>query len=275
MWIGAHVSSAQGLTAAVKTVIEMQGNTFQFFTRNPRGGKARALDSEDIREANKLMKINNFGPVVAHAPYTYNLASAKKNVRAFSRLTLKDDLLRIKAMGVPYLVLHVGSHGGQGEEKGLALVGEGLKGLLTDLPEGTMILLEGMAGQGTELGYTFEHLVQIIQACDGHSGLGVCLDSCHLTGAGYDLADLAGFKDEFEQVVGWERLKAFHLNDSLYPLASKRDRHAKLGEGHLGLEIIKKIVRDPDIQKVPLILETPHDNLGYAQEIALVKKISS
>jgi deoxyribonuclease-4 len=273
VWIGAHVSSSKGLSEAVKTVIKMQGNTFQFFTRNPRGGKARALVSEDIKEAHDLMKKNNFGLVVAHAPYTYNLASAKKNVRNFSRLTLQDDLLRIKMLGVSYLVLHVGSHGGQGEEKGLALVVEGLRDALINLPEGTMLLLEGMAGQGTELGYTFEQLAKIIQACDNHSGLGVCLDSCHLMGAGYDLADFARIKNEFDKVVGWDRLKVFHLNDSLYPLGSKKDRHAKLGEGYLGLETIEKIICDCDIQTIPLILETPNDNRGYAQEIALVRKI--
>ncbi|MDD2212333.1 MAG: deoxyribonuclease IV [Clostridia bacterium] len=275
MWIGAHVSIAKGFFEAVQTVVEMKGNTLQFFTRNPRGGKARALVPEEIRAAHDLMKIKNFGLVVAHAPYTYNLASAKKGVREFSRLTIQEDLLRIKAMGVPYLVLHVGSHGGQGEEKGLALVIEGLREILADLPDETMLLLEGMSGQGTELGYTFEQLAAVILACDNNPGLGVCLDSCHLTGAGYDLADWVRIKGEFDKIVGWDKLKAFHLNDSLFPLGSRRDRHAKLGEGYLGLATIKKIICDQDLQKIPLILETPNDNLGYAREIVLIREACS
>lgn len=273
MWLGAHVSGAQGLTKAVQQSIEMQANTLQFFTRNPRGGRARALDFQDIEEAHRLMAHYDWGPLVAHAPYTYNLASLKKNVRSFSLLKIKDDLQRIKAMGVPYLVLHVGSHGGQGETKGLALVIEGLRDLLSEIPVGTMILLEGMAGQGTELGYTLAHLAEIIGACADYSGLGVCLDSCHLTGAGYDLADYEGFKKEFKQMIGWDYLKVFHLNDSLHPLGSRKDRHAQLGEGFLGWEIIKKIVRDPEMQGIPLILETPNDYAGYAREIALIKEM--
>lgn len=275
MWIGAHISIAKGLSEAVQAVIEMKGTTFQFFTRNPRGGKARALAPEDIREAHDFMQAENFGLTVAHTPYTYNLASAKKGVREFSLLTLQDDLLRLKTMGTPYLVLHVGSHGGQGEEKGLALVVEGLREVLTNIPEEIMLLLEGMAGQGTELGYTFEQLAEIMQGCDNHPQLGVCLDSCHLTGAGYDLADFSRIKSEINKIIGWDKLKVFHLNDSLFPIGSKRDRHAKLGEGHLGWETIKKIVCDQDMQRIPLILETPNDNLGYAREIDLIKKICS
>ncbi len=273
MQIGAHVSISKGLTHAVETTIKMGGNTFQFFTRNPRGGKARELDTADIKKADHLMEKNNFGKLIAHAPYVYNLASVKENVRRFSLLTLKDDLIRIKEMGVPYLVVHVGSHGGQGEEKGLELVMEGLKSVLKEIPEETQILLEGMAGQGTELGYTLEQLAQILQGCDYHPGLGVCLDSCHLTGAGYDLADFTKFKEQIEQILGWDKLKVFHLNDSLFPLNSRRDRHAKWGEGYLGLETLKKIVSDKAMEQVVLILETPNDDLGYAQEIALVREM--
>lgn len=275
VWIGAHVSISNGLTEAVETVIKMEGNTFQFFSRNPRGGKARALDPQDIQRAHELMKEKEFGLVVAHAPYTYNLASAKKNVREFTNITLKDDLHRIKEMGVPYLVVHVGSHGGQGEEKGLALVIEGLKEILTAVPQETYLLLEVMAGQGTELGYSLVQLGAIIQACGDHPNLGICLDSCHLTGAGYDLTDFVSFKREFTQVLAWDKVKVFHLNDSLFPLGSRRDRHAKLGEGHLGLETIKKIICDQDMQDIPIILETPNDNTGYASEIALLKKFCS
>ena len=273
MWIGAHVSISNGLTEAVKTVVKLKGNTFQFFSRNPRGGKARALDPQDIKAAHELMKEKKFGSPVAHAPYTYNLASAKQNVRKFTISTLKDDLLRIKEMGIPYLVLHPGSHGGQGEEKGLALIVEGLQEVLPDIPKETFILLEGMAGQGTELGYSFAHFATIFAACDYHSNLGVCLDSCHLNGAGYDLSAFERVKEEFADLLGWERLKAFHLNDAVFPLGSRKDRHAKLGEGYLGLDIIKKIICDPDLQNIPLILETPNDIEGYEKEIALLQKI--
>ena len=274
MWIGAHVSISNGLTEAVETVVKMKGNTFQFFSRNPRGGKARALDPEDIKAAHELMREKKFGLAVAHAPYTYNLASAKQNVREFTLRTLKDDLLRIEEMGIPYLVMHPGSHGGQGEEKGLALIIEGLQEVLPNIPEEAFILLEGMAGQGTELGYNFAHFATIFAACDDHPNLGVCLDSCHLHGAGYDLSDFGRIKEEFAHVLGWERLKAFHLNDTVFPLGSRKDRHARLGEGNLGLDMIQKIISDPDLQNIPVILETPNDNEGYKKEIALLKKIA-
>lgn len=271
MWIGAHVSISKGLTKAVEAAVEMKGNTFQFFTRNPRGGKARELNLGEIEKAHELMKANTFGFPVAHAPYTYNLASPKESVREFSLTTLQDDLVRINTMGIPFLVLHTGAHGGQGEEKGLTLVVEGLRKVLTMLSEKTTLVLEGMAGEGTELGYKFEQLAEIIRGCDNHPGLGVCLDSCHLTGAGYDLSDFSRIKEEIDRVLGWERVKVFHLNDSLFPLGSKRDRHAKLGEGALGLKTIKSIVCDKDMMNIPLILETPNDNEGYAAEIELIK----
>lgn len=273
MWIGAHVSIAKGFANAVKTAISMKGNTFQFFSRNPRGGKARELETTDIEEAHILMREHDFGAVVAHAPYVYNLASIKEHVRSFSLRTLQDDLHRCEAMGVPYLVLHVGTHGGQGEEKGIALVTEGLKEVLAEIPEDTQILLEGMAGEGTELGYSFEQLAEILERCGDHPGLGICLDSCHLTGQGYDLAAFEEIKEKVRQMLGWNKVKVFHLNDSLFPLGSKRDRHAKLGEGFLGLETIRKIICDSELNKLLFILETPNDNTGYAAEIALVKEI--
>jgi len=275
MFIGAHVSISKGFAAAVKTAAGIGGNTFQFFTRNPRGGSAKALDLQDIKKAHDLMAEYGFGPVVAHVPYTYNLASSKPGIRKFTIDTLKDDMMRVKTMKVPYLVLHVGTHGGQGEEKGLELVAEGLKEALAIIPDGVWLLMEMMAGEGTELGYTFGHLKFLLEACDKHPGLGLCLDSCHLTGAGYDLSRLDEVKAELDKEVGLERLKAVHLNDSLFPLGSRRDRHAKLGEGHLGLGVIKGIVCDDDVNKLPLILETPNDYEGYAREIALVKEICS
>jgi deoxyribonuclease-4 len=169
----------------------------------------------------------------------------------------------------------VGSHGGQGEEKGLALVIDGLKDILNSDTGKVTILLEGMAGGGTELGYTFEQLAHIIKGCDNNPRVGVCFDSCHLTGAGYDLSDFKKVKQEINQILGWDRIGAFHLNDSVFPIGSRKDRHAKLGEGFLGMETIKSIVCDPDLQNIPFILETPNDDEGYAKEIALVRDICS
>ena len=273
MYIGAHVSISKGFAAAVSAAAAMGGNTFQFFSRNPRGGSAKALDLQDIGKAHDLMKEYGFGPVVAHTPYTYNLASAKPGIREFTLRTLKDDMARAEAMGTSYLVLHAGSHGGQGEEKGLELIVKGLREALAVMPESIWLLIEMMAGEGSELGYTFGQLKFLLEACDRHPRLGFCLDSCHMTGAGYDLSRLEEVKAEMDREVGLERLKAFHLNDSLYPLGSKRDRHAKLGEGYLGLDIIRQVVCDRDLQKLPVILETPNDDEGYAREIALVKSL--
>lgn len=273
MWLGAHVTISKGLSGAVKIARQMGGNTFQFFPRNPRGGSAKQLDPRDLAQAHELMAEYGFGPTVAHAPYTYNLASAKQEVREFTLRTIKDDVDRVKAMKVPYLILHVGTHGGQGEEKGLALVIEGLQKIVEVLGNDTFLLLEGMAGEGSELGYTFEHLGYIIRESGGHPNLGVCLDTCHMTGAGYDLADIEGLKRKILDNFDLNRIKVLHINDSIYPVGSKRDRHAKLGEGTLGLEIIKKFVCDPDFCQLPLILETPNDNEGYTREIALLKEI--
>ncbi|PKM90292.1 MAG: endonuclease IV [Firmicutes bacterium HGW-Firmicutes-12] len=272
MFIGAHVSISQGLLGAVKAAVEMKANTFQFFTRNPRGGQARKLDVNDIQKAHELMEQYSFGPFVGHAPYTYNLASAKPGVREFSIRTLKDDVARAKTIRLPYIVLHPGTHGGQGEERGLQLVVQGLKDVLAEIDSKTYILIEGMVGEGTELGYSFGHLKSILEGCDYHSQLGICLDSAHLTGAGYDLERWDDIKEEFDQMIGLNRLRAFHFNDTMYPLGSKRDRHAKLGEGHLAIDILKKVISDKDLQKVSFILETPNDNEGYAHEIALIKE---
>jgi deoxyribonuclease-4 len=273
MYLGAHVSISKGLAAAVRTAIEMKANTMQYFSRNPRGGSAKALDEADIREAVRLMTEYQFGPLVAHAPYTFNLASAKPEVRAFTIRTIKEDLLRIKAMQTPYLVVHVGSHGGQGEEAGIQLVVQGLQEILPVIPEGVNLLLEIMAGAGTELGHTFEQLHSIISDCANHPQLGLCLDTCHLTGGGYDLSDLVGVKGKIEDTVGLARVKAIHLNDSKHSLGSRRDRHAKIGEGTLGIEIIKTVVSDEAFKKTPFILETPNDDEGYAAEIALLKEL--
>lgn len=272
MFIGAHVSIAQGLTGAVKAAQAMQANTFQFFIRNPRGGQARKLDEKDLRQAHELMIQYGFGPIVGHAPYTYNLASTRPGIREFTIRTLKDDLERARVMKLSRIVLHPGTHGEQGEEKGLELIVQGLKEVLSAIGDDDIsILIEGMAGEGSEIGYSFAHLKSILQGCGHHPRLAFCLDSAHLTGAGYDLSQWAPVKAEFDRAVGMDRLKAFHLNDTVYPLSSKRDRHAKLGEGCLGVGAIRQIAEDEDIHQIPLILETPNDNAGYAKEIALIK----
>lgn len=274
MFLGAHVSISSGLAGAVKAALEMKANTFQFFTRNPRGGQARKLDEKDVSTANALLAEHSFGPIVGHAPYTYNLSSKKPEVREFTLRTLKDDLYRAKLMNLPYIVLHPGTHGGQGEEAGLNAIAEGLRQVLAEAEESqTVILIEGMAGEGTELGYSFSQLKYILQGCEFHPHLGICLDSCHLHGAGYDLTQWTDIKKSFDRELGIDRLKAFHLNDSMYGLGSKRDRHAKLGEGYIGIEAIKKIICDEDMQKIPIILETPNDNEGYAREIALLRNM--
>lgn len=273
MLIGAHVSISQGLAGAVKIARSMQANTFQFFTRNPRGGQARKLDETDIRQAHELMEEYSFGPVVGHAPYTYNLASARPGIREFTLRTLKDDIERSRILKLSRIVLHPGTYGEQSEEQGLELIVTGLREALSFIGDDDIsILLEGMAGEGKEIGHSFAHLKSILQGCGWHPRLGVCLDSAHLTGAGYDLSKWPSIKQEFDETVGLARLKAFHLNDTMYPLGSRRDRHAKLGEGFLGMDAIRQIVEDEDIHPIPLILETPNDNAGYAKEIALIKE---
>ncbi|MCR4441077.1 MAG: deoxyribonuclease IV [Peptococcaceae bacterium] len=273
MIIGAHVSISRGLSGAAAAAAEMTANTFQFFTRNPRGGSARRLEENDLEKGFVLMEEHKFGPIVAHAPYTYNLASPRSEVREFTISTLKDDMLRASQMKAPYLVLHPGTHGGQEEKTGLMLVGQGLRELLPVLPGDVSILIEGMAGEGSELGHSFDQLRAILEECGNHPQLGICLDTCHLTAAGYDLSKWKKVKEEFDRKIGLGRLKVVHLNDSVFPTGSRRDRHAKLGEGVLGLEVIKEIACDRDLRGIPLILETPNDNEGYAGEIALIKRL--
>lgn len=271
MFIGAHVSISKGLFAAAKAANEIGGNTFQFFTRNPRGGRAKKLDIEDVKKAKEFMEANNFGPIVAHAPYTINLASANPSVREFGIMTLKDDMERLRIFGSPYLVVHVGSHVGQGEEKGEELIKEGLEQILAVSPPEVDLVFEAMAGEGSEMGYNFAQIGRIIKSLDNHKQIGLCIDSCHLTGAGYNLANFDDVLAEIDKEVGLIRLKVFHLNDSMYKIASRKDRHAKLGEGIMGLEIIEKMVTNPQLKNIPFILETPNELDGYAQEIKLVK----
>ncbi|HCP14185.1 MAG TPA: endonuclease IV [Peptococcaceae bacterium] len=271
MWIGSHVSIAKGFCAAVEASVAMGANTFQFFTRNPRGGNAKALDLEDIAKGRAVMLEKAFGPPVAHAPYTYNLCSARPEVVVFTMAHLEEDFSRLEAMGVDRVVLHPGTHGGQGTETGIRMISENLNQLLP-LAEaaGVRILLEGMAGAGSEVGAKFEELEAIIKGCGEHPSLGVCIDSCHMTGAGYDLRQWSAVQNAIEKIIGWQRVGALHLNDTQHGLGSRKDRHARLGEGHLGFEGIMNMMDAVKDQPLPVILETPNDDAGYAAEISWV-----
>ena len=270
-YIGNHVSSSNGFEAMGKKTTELGGNTFAFFTRNPRGGKAKEIDMDDVKRLREWMNTHEFGKIVAHAPYTMNLCAAKADIREFSKNMFKDDLQRMEYLPGNYYNFHPGSHVGQGIEKGIELIAEAINEALW--PEcQTMILLETMAGKGSEVGGKFEELRAIIDRVELHEKIGVCLDTCHVWDGGYDIVqDLDGVLEEFDQVIGLDKLCAIHLNDSMNPYDSHKDRHQKLGEGNLGLEAIERIVKHPKLYGKPFILETPNEDEGYAREIALVK----
>ena len=271
-YIGNHVSSSDGFEAMGKKTTQLGGNTFAFFTRNPRGGKAKEIDPEDVRRLQEWMKEHQFGKLVAHAPYTMNLCAAKEDIRAFSEDMLKDDLKRMEYLPGNFYNFHPGSHVGQGTEAGIALIAEAINEALW--PEcQTTILLETMAGKGSEVGKTFEEIRAIIDLVTCKDKVGVCLDTCHVWDGGYDVVnDFDGVLAEFDRVIGLDRLCAIHLNDSMNVLAAHKDRHEKLGEGNLGAQAMKRIVTHPMLYGKPFILETPNEDEGYAKEIATVKE---
>ena len=271
---GCHLSSSAGFLAMGNTALALGADTFQFFTRNPRGGRAKALDPEDAAALAALMRAHCFGPVIAHAPYTINPCSAEPRTREFARETMADDLLRLEVLPGNYYNFHPGSHVGQGTEAGIALIAETLNAILT--PDGrTTVLLETMAGKGTEIGGRFEELREILDRVDAGARMGVCLDTCHVYDAGYDIAgDLDGVLTEFDRIIGLDRLYALHLNDSKNPMGSHKDRHEKIGQGSLGTETFRKIVTHPKLQGKPMILETPNELPGYQQEIALLRSFT-
>ncbi|OPL07749.1 MAG: endonuclease IV [delta proteobacterium ML8_F1] len=274
MIVGPHLSIARGLHEAIRVAASIQADTFQFFTRNPRGGKARALDYEDIARGRTLMKQEGIGPLVAHAPYTLNLASDKAGVRDFARLMMMDDLFRLSQMPCGIYNIHPGSHVGAGVDEGIKRITGALNEILSG-KEGIVILLETMAGQGTEIGGSFEEIQRIIEGVRHAHLLGVCLDTCHVFSAGYDLVgDLDGVIDTFDRVIGLDRLRVIHLNDSKMPFDSGRDRHEKIGKGTLGLEVFKKIVTHPKLKDLPFILETPNEVAGYGEEIQLIRSFA-
>ena len=272
--IGCHLSSARGFASMGETALELGANTFAFFTRNPRGGKAKAIDAEDAAKLRSLMAANNFGTLVAHAPYTLNPCSAKESARQFAHECMADDLQRMEAVPHSYYNFHPGSHVGQGAEAGIDMISSLLNQVLKP-EQTTVVLLETMAGKGTEVGRSFEELAQIIQRVDLQDHVGVCLDTCHVSDAGYDIAnDLDGVLEEFDRVIGIGKLKALHLNDSKNPCGSHKDRHEKIGQGFLGIDTFESIVNHPVLSRLPMILETPNELPGYAKEIELLKGLA-
>ena len=271
--IGAHLSASKGYTAMLKQAVEIGANTFQFFTRNPRGGSAKAIDENDVNTFLNSMEENNFSVILAHAPYTLNLCSAKPETREFAKNTFADDLKRMEYTPNQLYNFHPGSHTGQGADVGIDFIAGALNEVL--FPEmTTTVLLETMAGKGTEIGRSFEELKAIIDKVELSDKIGVCLDTCHVNDAGYDIVgDLDGVLDEFDSVIGLDRLKAIHLNDSKNQIASHKDRHEKIGEGTIGLEAIEKIINNDRLKNLPFFLETPNDIDGYAREIALLRSI--
>lgn len=273
MNIGCHISIAKGFYNAGKDALSIGANTFQFFTRNPRGGKAKSLDFKDLGKLKELMEINNFGPLLAHAPYTLNMASSKESVREFAREIFKDDLRRMESLPSSLYNFHPGSHTGLGLEEGIGKVVEIINETLTG-DETTTILLETMSGKGTEIGITFEELKMIIDGVKHKEKMGVCLDTCHIYSAGYDIVnDLDGVLNHFDEVLGIDKIKAIHLNDSLTEFNSRKDRHAKIGEGVMGLDAIMRIVKHPMLGGIPFLLETPNELDGHKEEIEIIRSM--
>ena len=271
IYIGNHLSVSKGFLAMGKQASKLGGDTFAFFTRNPRGGKAKQIDPADLEALHQYLSEHHFGTLVAHAPYTMNLCAAKEEVRSFSLDVLADDLERMQQIHHSYYNFHPGSHVGQGPEKGIALIADALNRTLK--PEHrTTVLLETMAGKGSEVGRTFEELKSIIDQVALSDQLGVCFDTCHVWDGGYDIVNhLDQVLEEFDQIIGLDKLLAVHLNDSMNPLGSHKDRHQKIGQGEIGAEALMRVVNHPALQGKPFILETPNDDEGYAKEIAQVR----
>lgn len=271
LYIGNHTTSSKGYTAMAKQMIANGGNTFAFFTRNPRGGRAKAINEKDIQQFLALAKEHHFGKIVAHAPYTMNACAAREELRDFARETFRDDLKRMEYTPGNYYNFHPGSHVGQGAETGIRKIAEILNDVLTD-DQSTTVLLETMSGKGSEVGRNFQEIRSILDLVDKKEKMGVCLDTCHVWDGGYDIVhNLDSVIDEFDQIIGLSRLKAVHLNDSLNDLGSHKDRHARIGEGRIGLEALVNVVRHPALKGIPFILETPNDDEGWTKEIFLLR----
>lgn len=272
MLIGNHLSASKGYAAMGKAALALDANTFAFFTRNPRGGKAKEIDEKDVEKFLNFAKEHEFGKIVAHAPYTMNLCAAKEDVRSFSKEMLFDDLRRMEYTPGNYYNFHPGSHVGQGADTGIELIAEALNEALKP-DQTTTVLLETMAGKGTEVGRNFEELREILDRVELKGKMGVCLDTCHVWDGGYDIVnDLDGVLKEFDRVIGLDRLKAVHFNDSMNDCGSHKDRHARIGEGKIGAEAMRHVAVHPLLEGRPFILETPNDDEGYKREIHLVRE---
>lgn len=271
-YFGCHLSASGGNVAMVKTALSIGANTFAFFTRNPRGSKAKKEDAADAKKAVQMLQSEGFGKLVAHGAYTMNLCTADPEARAFAAEVLEDDLRRMAALPGNFYNFHPGSHVGQGMEAGIDYIAAALKNALGHGYPVT-VLLETMAGKGSEVGGTFEELRAIIDRVELSGHLGVCLDTCHVSDAGYDIVhDLDGVLEAFDRTVGLGRLKAVHINDSKNPLGARKDRHEKIGQGTIGLEAILRVMTHPALRDLPFLLETPNELEGYAAEIAMLKE---
>ena len=271
--IGCHLSCAKGYLSMGEQALALGADTFQFFTRNPRGGSVKPFDRQDADALNDFLAAHRFAPILAHAPYTLNACAADASIREFAVRTMREDLERLAHIPSAMLNFHPGSHVRQGVEIGVRYIADMLDAVMAE-GTATPILLETMAGKGSEVGSRFEELREIIDRVELSDKLGVCLDTCHVSDAGYDIADDPdGVLTEFDRVIGLDRLRAVHVNDSLNPVGSHKDRHARIGEGCLGSEALGRVVRHPALQGLPFVLETPNELPGYAREIALLKAL--
>ena len=271
--LGCHLTSSKGYENMAKEAVKINANTFQFFTRNPRGGKAKDIDPDDVERFLALAREAGIGKIVAHAPYTLNPCSAEQKTRDFAYMAMSDDLRRMEFTPGNYYNFHPGSHVGQGVEAGIEMIADLLNRILTP-EQTTVVLLETMAGKGSEIGGRFEELAAIIDKVHLKDKIGVCLDTCHVHDGGYDIVnDLDGVIAEFDRIIGLDRLKAIHINDSLNPCGAHKDRHACIGEGHIGTQTIAAVLNHPKLKGLPAILETPQPDLaGYAAEIQMLRE---
>ena len=270
--IGAHVSIAKGFKKAAQISVDIGANTFQFFSRNPRGGNAKEFNEKDMAAFQKIREENNFGKLLAHAPYTMNLAAANEDTYEFAKMVIREDVKRMDSIGVEYICFHPGSHVGGGVEEGTRKIIEGLNQAITG-DENITVLLETMSGKGTEIGRSFEEIRAIIDGVEHNERIGVCMDTCHIFSAGYDIVnDLDGVLDEFDRVIGIDRLKTIHLNDSMMPFGKNKDRHAGIGEGEIGMKALLEVINHPKLREIPFFLETPYDDEGHGREIAMLKE---
>lgn len=270
--IGAHMSVAKGLDKAAEDVVKMEANTMQFFSRNPRGSSFKIYSDKELANFQRIRREHHFGPLLAHAPYTLNLASAQEKVYDFACMVIREDIARMDALGIEYLVFHPGSHTGIGTEAGIQNIIRGLNQAITG-EEKITVLLETMSGKGSEIGVTFEELKAIRDGVKYPERIGVCLDTCHVFSAGYDIVNnLDGVLDEFDHILGLDLLKTIHMNDSMMPFGAHKDRHATIGDGEIGLEALLNVMRHPKLKGIPIYLETPLDDEGHKEEIVMIKE---